>query len=123
MRSSPLLVGVALLGAVTVVLLGLTLGRLGTLEERVASTEASVGAITTITIDDLETRLDDLRASFAEELATIRFRGVVPTDSSSVILDRLDALRGAVDRIDEMAATLDRLEGRLDQICEGIPVC
>jgi hypothetical protein len=123
MRASALLIGLAIVGVVTLALLALTLMRLGGIEERVAATESSVAAIDAIDSGELDLALEGLRTAISDELATIRFRGVVPTDSSGVILDRLDALEGALDRIDEMADTLADLRERLDQICEGVPVC
>ncbi|MEO8510511.1 MAG: hypothetical protein ABI534_04635 [Chloroflexota bacterium] len=123
MRASALLIGLAIVGVVALALLALTLMRLGGIEERVAATESSVVAIDAIDSGELDLALEDLRTAISDELATIRLRGVVPTDSSGVILDRLDALKGALDRIDEMADTLADLRERLDQICEGVPVC
>lgn len=123
MRVPPLLVALALVNVATLVLLAVVLVRLGGVEERVVHTESLAGAIDTIDSEELNLALDDLRTAITDELATIRFRGVVPTDSSGVILDRLDALEGSLDRIDEMADTLADLKERLDQICEGVPVC
>ena len=123
MRASALLIGLAVVGVVTLTLLAVILLRLGDIDERVAAVESSVAAIDAIDRDELDLALEDLRTAFSDELATIRLRGVVPTDSSGLILDRLEALEGALDRIDEMAATLEDLRQRLDQICEGVPVC
>ena len=119
----PLLAALALLSIATLVLVGVLIGRVGALEDRLEATEALVAAIEPVEVEQLRTELDSLRTAVADELATIGFRGVVPTDSSGVILERLEALDAALGRIDEMAATLDRLEGRLDQICEGVPIC
>ena len=123
MRAPALLIALALLNVVAIALLAAVFVRLGGIEERVAATESSVAAIDPIDSGELDLALADLRTAITDELATIRLRGVVPTDSSGVILDRLDALEGALDRIDEMADTLAVLQERLDQICEGVPVC
>ena len=123
MRAPALLIALALLNVVAIALLAAVFVRLGGIEDRVAATESSVAAIDTIDSGELDLALADLRTAITDELATIRLRGVVPTDSSGVILDRLDALEGALDRIDEMADTLAGLQERLDQICEGVPVC
>lgn len=123
MRAPALLIGLAVLNILAIALLAIVLVRLGGIENRVAATESTVAAIDAIDSGQLERALEELRTAVSEELATIRLRGVVPTDSSGVILDRLDALEGALDRIDEMADTLAALQERLDQICEGVPVC
>ena len=123
MRAPALLIALALLNVVAIALLAAVFVRLGGIEERVAATESSLAAIDPIDGGELDLALADLRTAITDELATIRLRGVVPTDSSGVILDRLDALEAALDRIDEMADTLAVLQERLDQICEGVPVC
>ena len=123
MRPSVVLIGLAIVNVLALALLAVIFMRLGGIEEHVAATESSVAAFDVIDGDELDSALAELRTAISEELATIRFRGVVPTDSSGVILDRLDALEGALDRIDEMADTLAGLQERLDQICEGVPVC
>lgn len=123
MRAPALLIGLAVLNILAIALLAIVLVRLGGIENRVAATESTVAAIDAIDSGQLDRALEELRTAVSEELATIRLRGVVPTDSSGVILDRLDALEGALDRIDEMADTLAALQERLDQICEGVPVC
>lgn len=123
MRPSAVLIGLAIVNVLALALLAVIFMRLGGIEERVAATESSVAAIDAIDTEELDLALTDLRTAITDELATIRFRGVVPTDSSGVILDRLDALEAALDRIDEMADTLAVLQERLDQICEGVPVC
>ena len=123
MRPSVVLIGLAIVNVLALALLAVIFMRLGGIEERVAATESSVAALDVIDSEELDSALAELRTGISEELATIRFRGVVPTDSSGVILDRLDALEGALDRIDEMADTLAGLQERLDQICEGVPVC
>jgi hypothetical protein len=123
MRASALLIGLAAVGVVTLALSALILLRLGGIDERLAAVDSSVTAIDAIDRGELDVALEELRTAFSDELATIRLRGVVPTDSSGLILDRLEALDGALGRIDEMADTLDELRQRLDQICEGVPVC
>lgn len=123
MRASALLIGLAIVNVAALALLALIFLRVGAIEERVAATESSLAAIDAVDSRELDLALQRLRTAISDELETIRFRGVVPTDSSGVILDRLDALESALDRIDEMATTLGRLEDRLDQICEGVPVC
>ena len=123
MRAPALLIALALLNIVALALLAAVFVRLGGIDERIAVAESTVAAIDTLDSDELDLALGELRTAITEELAAIRVRGVVPTDSSGVILDRLDALEGALDRIDEMADTLAGLQERLDQICEGVPVC
>ena len=123
MRAPALLIALALLNVVTLASLAAVFVRLGGIDERIAVAESQVAAIDTIDSDELDLALGELRTAITEELAAIRVRGVVPTDSSGVILDRLDALEGSLDRIDEMADTLAGLRERLDQICEGVPVC
>lgn len=123
MRAPALLIALALLNVVALALLAAVFVRLGGIDERIAVAESTVAAIDTLDSDELDLALGELRTAITEELAAIRVRGVVPTDSSGVILDRLDALEGSLDRIDEMADTLAGLQERLDQICEGVPVC
>lgn len=123
MRPSALLISLAIVNVAALALLALIFLRVGAIEERVAATESSLAAIDAVDSSELDLALQHLRTAISDELETIRFRGVVPTDSSGVILDRLDALESALDGIDEMATTLGRLEDRLDQICEGVPVC
>jgi hypothetical protein len=123
MRPSALLISLAIVNVAALALLALIFLRVGAIDERVAATESSLAAIDAVDSRELDLALQHLRTAISDELETIRFRGVVPTDSSGVILDRLDALESALDRIDEMATTLGRLEDRLDQICEGVPVC
>jgi hypothetical protein len=123
MRASALLIGLAAVGVVTLALSALILLRLGGIDERLAAGGASGTAVDASDRGELDGAPEELRTAFSDELATIRLRGVVPTDSSGLILDRLEALDGALGRIDEMADTLDELRQRLDQICEGVPVC
>jgi hypothetical protein len=76
------------------------------LSEARAATAAADAAASAI--DELRT---DIR-SLIDELARIPRRGIVPTDSSGLILERMTEIR------DEIAQLTDRV----DAICENAPV-
>jgi hypothetical protein len=59
-------------------------------------------------VSDMRDALDDLGA----ELAALPHSGVVPTDSSSLILERITGLG------DQVASLSDRV----DQICQNAPI-
>jgi hypothetical protein len=67
------------------------------------------------TAERLRTDLDTLQAAvdaLGDELASLPRDGVVPTDSSGLILERMDEIR---DRVAELA-------GRVDDICRNAPI-
>lgn len=75
---------------------------------RDAAAAASGAAEMRTAVSDVRNALDDLGA----ELAALPHSGVVPTDSSSLILERITALG------DQVASLSDRL----DQICQNAPM-
>lgn len=75
---------------------------------RDAAAAASGAAEMRTAVSDVRNALDDLGA----ELAALPHSGVVPTDSSSLILKRITALG------DQVASLSDRL----DQICQNAPM-
>jgi hypothetical protein len=105
----PLLIALNLL---TLVLVGVlvvqsiaTRTELDHLHREVAAAESGIGSgDLALALGDLENRIKDwLRATAAGS----PLGSTAPADA----------------RIDEILATLRRLEARVDQICEGVPVC
>ncbi len=82
---------------------------------REAADALSEARAATAAADAAASGIDELRTdirSLIDELARIPRRGIVPTDSSGLILERMTEIR------DEIAQLTDRV----DAICENAPV-
>lgn len=105
----------AVIGAVVVaVLLVVLVFQVASLREEVtaARDEAAAAAAGA---DRLQYDLEAVQAAvdaLGDELASLPRDGVVPTDSSGLILERMDEIR---DRVAELA-------GRVDDICRNAPI-
>ena len=126
MRSSmgPLLVIIGL--AMTVVLVLLLFVNLGTRTE-LEATRAEVAALRAtveemepgVTVDELEQHLVTLEGGIRDWLIATGADGGFDTATGT------DGATGTaiVERLDEILAGIDALDARIDQICEGVPVC
>ncbi len=109
-RSLPAAIGAAVIALLLVVLLLQVAGlRDDVADARAdASAAAAAAAAASSGLDEVRTTLDGL----SDELAAIPRSGVVPTDSSGLILERMDEIR---DRVAELAR-------RVDDICRNAPI-
>jgi hypothetical protein len=94
--------------------------RLGDLETRLGDAHAAAQAAEAGGVE-VSGRLDDLRASvdqLAEDLS------LVNGDAAVGIAPELAAtLRDIADEVSETRDAVQALDDRVDQICEGVPVC
>lgn len=100
--------------AVVVVLLVVLVLQVGGLREDVTAARDEAAAAAAAAAP-LQIDLDEIRASLdalTDEFAALPRDGVVPTDSSGLILDRMDEIRDAV----------NELAGRVDDICRNAPI-
>ena len=125
MRSpiGPILV---LLGLATVVVLVLvlfqTIGLRGDLDATHAELETLRGAVESrqegVSEEDLVARLDELEAGIRDWLiATGADGGFDETPGGS------GGETTVADRLDEILERIEALDDRIDQICDGVPVC
>ena len=125
MRSpiGPILV---LLGLATVVVLVLvlfqTIGLRGDLDATRAELETLRGAVESrqegVSEEDLVARLDELEAGIRDWLiATGADGGFDETPGGS------GGETTVADRLDEILERIEALDDRIDQICDGVPVC
>jgi hypothetical protein len=126
MRSSigPLLVIIGL--AMTVVLVLLLFVNLGTRTE-LEATRAEVAALRAtveemepgVTVDELEQHLVTLEGGIRDWLIATGADGGFDTATGT------DGAAGnaIVERLDEILERIDALDARIDEICEGVPVC
>lgn len=85
-----------------------------TLREEVAALEAP------ITDDDLVRRLDELESGIRDWLIATGADGFDPSDP----VGGTDSGTGGLEaRLDEIIDRLEALDGRIDEICDGVPVC
>jgi ubiquinone biosynthesis protein UbiJ len=94
--------------------------RLGDVEGRLDSASAAAQAADA-GIVEVTGRLDDLQASvdqLSEDLSLADGSG-----TSSVPPELAATLRDIADQVGETRDAVRALDGRVDQICEGVPVC
>ena len=122
--SGPLLVVIGLAMAIMVVLLLLlTLGMRSELEAtrgELAALRASVEQMDEgVTVDELEEQLATLEGGIRDWLIATGADGGFESAPGE------DGGSGTAigDRLDEILRRIDDLDARLDQICEGVPVC
>jgi hypothetical protein len=122
--TGPLLVVIGLaMTVVLVVLLFVTLSTRSELEAtraEVAALRATVEEVEAgVTADELEQGLVQLEGGIRDWLIATGADGGVETPSGG------DGGSGAaiVERLDEVLARIEALDARLDEICEGVPVC
>ena len=103
-------VGGAVVAILLVVLLVQVAGLRGEAADAASEARAATAAADAAAagVDELRTAIETL----SDELAAIPRRGVVPTDSSGLILERMTEIR------DQMAALSDRV----DAICRNAPI-
>jgi hypothetical protein len=91
-----------------------TRAEIATLREEVAALDAP------ITDDDLVRRLDEMESGIRDWLIATGADGFDPSDGNG----GTDPGAGDVGaRLDEIIDRLEALDGRIDEICEGVPVC
>lgn len=109
-RSLAVVIGAAVMAVLLVILVF----QVASLREEVAAARdeaaaaAAAAAPLEIDLEKIRTTLDAL----ADEFAALPRDGVVPTDSSSLILERMTEIR---DQVTELA-------GRVDDICRNAPI-
>jgi hypothetical protein len=120
----PLLVVIGL--AMTIVLVLLLFVSLGTRSEleatrqELAELRAAVEATEPgITVDELEQQLVQLEGGIRDWLIATGADGGFDTSAGT------DSAAGAaiVERLDEILERIEALDARVDEICEGVPVC
>ena len=105
----------AVIGAAMVVVLLVVLvlqvaslrAEVATARDEAAAAAAAAGPLQ-LDLDEIRTTLD----AIADEFAALPRDGVVPTDSSALILERMTEIRDAV----------TELAGRVDDICRNAPI-
>jgi hypothetical protein len=104
-----------IIGAIAVaVLLAVVLLQLNGLRDDVADARGEANS-TLEEVRAVQSDMDELQAAMdalSDELATLPRSGVVPTDSSGLILERMTEIR---DQVTELA-------GRVDDICRNAPI-
>lgn len=125
MRSpiGPILV---VLGLATVVVLGLLLFQTIGLRSDLDATRAELDSLRTtvesreepLTAEDLSARLDELEAGIRD--------GLIPRGADGGVDEAPGGSAGdttLADRLDEILERIDALNARIDEICDGVPVC
>ncbi len=90
-----------------------TRGELAAVKAEVAAQEAG------ITDEDLVKRLDEMEAGIRDWLIATGADG--PSDGSPA--GSGTSRDEILDRLDEVLAAVEALDNRVDEICEGVPVC
>ena len=122
--TGPLLVGIGLV--MTIVLVLLLFVSFGTRSE-LESTRAELAALRAaveetepgVTVDELEQHLVTLEGGIRDWLIATGADGGFETPTGG------DGSSGTaiVERLDEILERIEALDARLDEICEGVPVC
>jgi hypothetical protein len=89
--------------------------RLGALEQDVAAVETGVDA------DELQRQLEILESGIRDWLVATGADGFDPDAGQGS--GQTGSNRQVLDRINEVLERIDALDARLDEICEGVPVC
>ena len=90
--------------------------------DEVSTLQARVDTLETVAPADLRRELDELEAGLQDWLITTGADGGLETDpgqpaGGSPTADEI------LDRLDEVLASVEALDRRVDEICEGVPVC
>ena len=90
--------------------------------DEVSTLQARVDTLETVAPGDLRRELDGLEAEMRDLLTATGADGGLGTDpgqpaGGSTTADEI------LDRLDEVLASVEALDRRVDQICEGVPVC
>ena len=90
--------------------------------DEVARLQAQVEAVETVTPEDLRTELTELESTLRESLIATGVDGGSETDPGQPAGGSA-TVEGILDRIDDVLARITALDRRIDEICDGVPVC
>jgi hypothetical protein len=121
------ILGVAAVGVMLLVVLqSMTMrDELRQARDEVAALQARVETIETVSPDDLVRELEVLESGIRDWLIATGADGFDPDASQTAGGGTGDDDRTTLmlARIDEVLARIDALDERLDEICEGVPIC
>lgn len=90
--------------------------------DEVATLQARVDTLETVAPDDLRRELEELESGIRDWLIATGADGGFETDPGQPAGG--SATAGEIlDRIDDVLARITALDRRVDEICEGVPVC
>ncbi len=89
--------------------------------DEVAALQARVETIETVSPDDLVRELEVLESGIRDWLIATGADGFDPDASTPAGGGTGDD--EVLDRLDDVLARIDALDERLDEICEGVPIC
>ena len=90
--------------------------------DEVAALQARVETIETVSTDDLRRELETLESGIRDWLIATGADGGFDGDPSQPAGGGTSADE-ILDRLDDVLARIDALDQRVDEICDGVPVC